>query len=221
MKYKLPRPVVSPTIHEILQREMRKQRLTFHPLSSKEVKGLQEIVRIIEKKGLPPYLACENLPHHLGKGIFLKPDARPLPKGHVIGSYAGETSLIRQTLPDDGSYAFTPVLDLHLTREEQQIFDHETIYRPQRLYAYKIDAIKSGNFTRYINHSEKPNVIAELVSIPNNRSGLTPALVEVVYFCKKVIHPGEQLLISYEAGEKCYWNSKVKPFAMTPTTFQL
>jgi hypothetical protein len=34
--------------------------------------------------------------------------------------------------------------------------------------------------------------------------------------------PGEQLLISYEDGEKSYWGvAKIKPFPMTPKTFIL
>ena len=118
--------------------------------------------------------------------------------------------------------AFTPIEDICLKKEEQALFDKKRKYHPRRLYSLKVDARKKGNFTRFINHSEKPNVVAHLFAIPANVYGLKPASIEVVYIAKKNIYPGEQLLVCYEDGEKSYWGvSKIKPFYMTPKTFQL
>jgi hypothetical protein len=86
----------------------------------------------------------------------------------------------------------------------------------------KVDGFKKGNFTRFINHSEKPNVVAYTLAVPANPYGLVPVPIEVIYFAKKTIYPGEQLLVSYEEGEKCYWGAQAaKPFPMTPKTFRL
>jgi SET domain-containing protein len=165
---------------------------------------------------------CRPLGRNLGKGIFLSPSAAPIKKGSVIASYAGEVSVIAQNRPDDGSYAFTPVEDMLLSKDEQKQFDKGSSYSPKRLYSFKVDGLKNGNFTRYINHSEKPNVIAYTLSVPSNAHGLSPSPIEVIYFARKTIHPGEQLLVSYEDGDKCYWGGQsVKPFAMTPKTFRL
>jgi SET domain-containing protein len=112
---------------------------------------------------------------------------------------------------------------IHLTKEEQQIYHKKAAFHATRNYSLLIDAIKKGNFTRYINHSEEPNVVAALCRIPaKNSYGLSKAAIEVIYFSKKIIRPGEQLLVSYEDGEKSYWKaSKIKPFVMTPKTFRL
>jgi hypothetical protein len=79
-----------------------------------------------------------------------------------------------------------------------------------------------GNFTRFINHSGKPNVKAELLKIPGKFLGTEQAAFELVYFAKKDILPGEQLLVSYEAEDESYWGAlKIVPFPMTPRTFRI
>ena len=95
-------------------------------------------------------------------------------------------------------------------------------YRPNRFYSAKLDAYKKGNFTRFINHSEKPNMEAKMVCIPKNPYRLEPSPMEIVYVVKRKILPGQQLLVSYEAGGKTYWKaSNIKPFPMVASTFQL
>jgi hypothetical protein len=92
----------------------------------------------------------------------------------------------------------------------------------RRLYSVDLDADKKGNFTRFINHSEKPNIEAQFVKIPSNKLGISPGSCEVIYVAKKTIHPGEQLLVCYEGDDKSYWGAlKIKPFPMTPKTFVL
>lgn len=222
MKYKLPRHVITPEIRKILSREMRRQKMTVPKVSRKELQELANVCKDVERSGLPGYLVCRPLGRDLGKGIFLSLSAAPLKKGAVIASYAGEVSVIAQNRPDDGSYAFTPVEDMLLSKEEQKLFDRGASYSPKRLYSFKVDGLKNGNFTRYINHSEKPNVIAYTLSVPSNAHGLPSSPIEVIYFARKTIYPGEQLLVSYEDGDKCYWGAQsVKPFAMTPKTFRL
>jgi hypothetical protein len=83
-----------------------------------------------------------------------------------------------------------------------------------------LDAHKVGNFTRFINHSAKPNVEAHFLRIPKNSLGIAPSLFEIVYIASKTIRPGEQLLVCYEGDDNSYWGAlRIKPFAMTPRTF--
>lgn len=222
MKFKLPRQVLSTELRRVISREMRKQKMLFPKISRKELKQLAEMSKTIQTRGLPEFLVCKKLGQDLGYGIFLHPDAKPIEKGRLIGSYAGELSLICQNEPDDGSYAFTPVENIVLKKEEQILFDKKHVYRPKRLYSLKVDGLKKGNFTRFINHSETPNLIAYTLAVPSNPYSLASSPVEIIYFAKKVINPGEQLLVSYEDGEKCYWGTNgKKPFPMTPKTFRI
>jgi len=222
MKYRLSRPVIGKDLFSIIKREVKKQKIPVYRMSRKNLKELAAVSEEIKKWGCPKYLVCKKLSNGLGRGVFLHPDAKPILKGQVIASYAGEISVVVQNEPDEGSYAFAPLEDFHLSKSEQILFDKKNSFHPRRLYALKLDALKQGNFTRFINHSEKPNIIADMLAIPKNPYGLEPALIEIVYMAKKTIRPGEQLLISYEAGEKSYWKIfKLKPFPMTPKTFKL
>lgn len=222
MKFKLARQILRPEISKVISREMRKQKFPLSRISKKELKELAELARIIETQGLPSYLVCKKLPHDLGSGIFLHPNAAPILRDQVIAPYSGELTIEQQNLADDACYAFAPLSDMYLEKEEQSLFDKNARYHPKRLYSLKLDAEKKGNFTRFINHSDKPNVAAHTVAIPKNPYGLEPSCIEIVYFAKKTIHPGEQLLVCYEAGDSSYWNAlDVQPFHMTPKTFQL
>ncbi len=222
MKYKLPRQITSPEIDKVLRKEVRKQNIEVLRLTRKNLKEIAELSEVIQKFGLPEYLVCKKLPYDLGYGVFLHPGARPMPKDQVIGPYAGDTSIIAEKIRPEGSYAFTPIENIHLNKKEQQFFDKKNKFHPKRSYTFQIDAWKHGNFTRFINHSEKPNVVAHLFYAPSNACGLAKSVIEVIYFAKKTIRPGEQLLVSYEDEEDSYWGAvKIKPFPMTPKTFQL
>lgn len=223
MRYKLPRPILAQELLGIIRREVKAQKIPVYRMTKKNLMEMAKVSQIIQEIGCPSYLVCKKLPNRLGFGIFLHPDAKPILKGQVIASYAGEISVVAQNEPDDeGDYAFAPLEHFLLSKKEQALLDRKFPYHPRRQYALKLDALKKGNFTRFINHSEKPNVYADMLKIPVNSYGLEPAPIEIVYRAKKTILPGEQLLISYEAGEKSYWNHmNIKPFPMTPRTFRL
>lgn len=222
MKFKLPRPVFSQEICKIISREIRKQKISVLRASKNHLKEIAEVSKAIENKGLPKNLLCKKLPNGLGYGIFLHPKASPILKGQVIAPYAGVVSLIPQNAPEDFLYAFEPISNILLSREEQADLDSSNRYHPRRFYALYVDGLKKGNFTRFINHSEKPNVIAEFFSIPANSLGLAPSPIEIVYMAKKTIRPGEQLLVSYEGDDPCYWSALgIKPLPIFPKTFQL
>lgn len=222
MKYKLPRQIINQTITRIISREMRKQKIVVSVASKNHLKEIAEISEAIEKWSLPKYLVRKKLPFDLGFGIFLHPDAKPILKGQVIAPYSGEVSLVPQNDADDAAYAFEPLNNMHLKKEEQEALDKKRAYHSRRLYSVKLDAFKKGNFTRFINHSDKPNILAQTLCIPSNRYNLPPSPIEIIYIAKKKILPGEQLLVCYEDGEKSYWGvSKIVPFPMTPKTFKV
>src|SRR5579872_1230668 len=206
-KFKLSRPILNPELLGIIRREVKKQKIPVYRLGKQNLIELAIVSKEIEKNGCPKHLVCKKLSGNLGYGIFLHPDADPIFEGETIASYGGMITVVAQNASDDnGDYAFAPLENFRLSKEEQRRWDKKNSFHPSRLYALKLDALKKGNFTRFINHSEKPNIYSDMLSMPKNPYGLDPAPIEIVYFAKKTICPGEQLLISYEAGEKSYWD---------------
>ena len=182
------------------------------------LKEILAISRKIRKEGIPSHLVLKKLKGKLGHGIFLHPSAKAISKGEMIAPYSGDVFLAHQNGADNSDYVFALLSDVLLTKKEQLIWDPETPYHPRRLYSFDLDAGKKGNFTRFINHSEKPNVFAEFLEIPS--SGRPRR--EVIYIAKKTIRPGEQLLVCYEGADKSYWGALgIKPLPMLPKTFRL
>lgn len=222
MKFKLPNQVGDQGLFGIISREIKNQKIFVARASKTHLKQIAEISRRIQQDGLPEYLVRKRLPQGLGHGIFLHPEAKPILKGQVIAPYAGEVSLVPQKQPDESAYIFELIAEIRLSKQEQSLVNRGLPYHPRRLYSLNLDALKKGNFTRFINHSETPNVVANLMRIPSNELGLVPSPLQIIYFAKKTILPGEQLLVCYEDGEQSYWNSlKLKPVPVSPKTFQL
>jgi hypothetical protein len=220
MKFSLPRPIYSEALSELIAKIVDEQPWDIPILSKAKLKELEKSTKEITSFGVPKRFIKKKLPSSLGHGIFLSPNAAPIEAGELIASYAGVLSIVPQNLADDGDYAFAPVSDFHLLKQEQAIWDPSRPYRKNRLYSLKLDARKQGNFTRFINHSSHPNLFSQVVLIRPNRFGVLAAPAEILYMAKKTIQPGEQLLISYEDGEKSYWGS-IRPFSMTPRTFRI
>ncbi len=218
----MPFQVFDPAILEIILRETRKQKPSLLRATKQHIKELAIVAQSIKHKGLPEYLICKQLPKDLGYGIFLHPESKPLTKGRVVAPYTGDTLLVPQNVSDDALYAFEPLSNINLTREEQKKFHSKGRFHPRRHYSLHIDAEKSGNFTRFINHSESPNVAAELVRIPPNSDDVPESPLAVIYFITRTVQPGEQLLVSYDGDEHSYWGAlDIKPFPLFPNTFFL
>jgi hypothetical protein len=222
MKFNLPRQISNPQIDRVILKEIRTQKIYVIRASKSQMRDIAEISQVIKQQGLPKHLVRKKLPGKLGYGIFLHPQADPILKGQIIAPYSGEVMLVPQNEPDDSIYAFAPLSDIHLSKQDQQLIDPKHRHHPRRLYSLNVDAVKQGNFTRFINHSDTPNLVAELFRIPANSFGLTPSVIEVVYLAKKTIRPGEQLLICYEDEEDSYWGAlNIKPVPLKPNTFRL
>lgn len=220
MNYRLPRQLWSPELSKIISRKSRGQRSA--NASRQNLREMAAVVRDIEARGCPQRFVRKRLPGKLGYGIFLHPLDQGIAKGTVIAPYAGELSIVPQNVEDNGDYAFAPLENFYLNREEQRAWDPKRRYHPGRIYALKLDALKRGNFTRFINHSSRPNVEAMTLAIPRNQLGLAPAPVEIIYLAKRDIAPGEQLLTCYDDADGSYWGvTGIEPFAMTSKTFRL
>ena len=224
MKFNLPRQLIKKEIIPVIKREARKQKENILCANQKLLKGISSALHQISEHTLPKHLVLKKLVNNLGYGIFLRPDSDPILKGEVIAPYSGILSIVASNDPNDTGYMFELLSGIHLSREEQLLLHPNRSYHPRRLYSLQLDALKNGNFTRFINHSEKPNLVAHLVSSTSkNPYDLEPMPIEVIYLAKKTIKPGQQLLISYEnPGENNYWGpAKIKPFPMTPRTFMI
>lgn len=222
MKFRLQRQEISKNLIDFGIKKIKQNKIYVPRATGKTLTALSKVLSEIKQNGLPKYLLLKKLKKNLGHGIFLHPEAKPIQKGEVIAPYSGEVFVFPQNEGDSSDYMFTLISDLRLTKEEQLIWDPSRRYHPRRLYSIDLDADKKGNFTRFINHSEKPNIEALFLRIPPNSLGLSPAPFELLYVAKKTIHPGEQLLVSYEGEDKSYWGAlSIKPFPMTPKTFQI
>jgi len=222
MEFKLPRLKISRELSLFASKKLKENEIRV-PRASKDILiQLAAISQVILKEGIPNYLVLRKLKGKLGHGIFLHPDVEPILKGDVIAPYSGEVFLSQQREGNDSDYVFSLVPDLLLTKNEQLLLDPKSRYHPRRLYSLDLDAEKEGNFTRFINHCDKPNVEADFLRIPTNSLGLEPSPFEILYRAKKTIRPGEQLLVCYDGDDKSYWGAlKIKPFPMTPKTFQV
>lgn len=215
MKFRLKEQIISRGLIKIVANQKSKIELGLFAMTRQNKKQLIDVQKEIVQNGVPSHLFIHKLPGKIGHGVFLHPNAKPIEKGQLVAPYAGLVSLVPQNAFDEADYAFDPVIDIKLSKEDQKLYDPKSSYRPNRLYALKLDAFKQGNFTRFVNHSSKPNLVAYLASTPSNP-------YQIIYFAKKQIMPGEQLLVSYEDGEKNYWGAMgITPFHMTPKTFRV
>ena len=222
MKFRLPRQEINEKLTALGYKKLKQQKIKVPRAPIKTLKEIHAISDEIQKNGLPKYLVRKKLKKDLGYGIFLHPGAKPILKGESIAPYSGKVFLFAQNQEDTTDYAFALISDLLLTRKEQLLWDPTRRFHPRRLYSIDLDAEKMGNFTRFINHSDKPNIEAKFLRIPPNSLGLTPSPFELIYVARKTIRPGEQLLVSYEPEGRNYWGVlNIKPFPMRPNTFKL
>ncbi len=220
--FTLPRQAIGQELIEFGCLQLKKQKERVPAATKKNLQTLAAVLRKIKNEGLPSCFIIKKLPRKLGHGLFLKCRAKPIYRGETIAPYSGKVFIAPQSEGDGSDYAFALIADLHLSKEEQKTWDPKRRFSPKRRYSIDLDAEKVGNFTRFINHSEHPNVEARLVRIPSNSLGLEPSPFELLYIAKKTIHPGEQLLVCYEGDDKSYWGALgIKPFEMDARTFLL
>ncbi len=118
----------------------------------------------------------------VGWGIFAERDLQPL---EYIGEYAGRVRRKKRS-DSKNSYCF------------------EMAIAPGERTPFTIDALDQGGISRFINHSDTPNLTSALATIRD--------LSHVVFFVTKFIPKGEQLCYDYGAD---YWKRRNRPLKLT------
>ncbi|PCI75372.1 hypothetical protein COB21_05760 [Candidatus Aerophobetes bacterium] len=115
---------------------------------------------------------------YIGYGIFA---AKKIPALTFIGEYTG---------------VITPKFGRKKELNDY-IFDYSAARKNSR---FIIDASKKGNFTRFINHSTRPNLLARWIMIKG--------ICHIIFFTKDPVDKDEQLTYNY--GE-IFWRRRFEP----------
>ena len=148
-----------------------------------------------EGPGYPDYVSVSFVDDEVNYGVFATVD---IPRGEFIGIYTGELGFGDFYDRDESMYLFEMLDDV--------------IY---------VDAHRSGNFTRYINHTspENCNLQSLLYLMEIQRFGRSFTLPIIILYASRPLEKGEQLL--YDYGQEYWTLLGVKPQAITPKTFML
>lgn len=114
----------------------------------------------------------------LGYGIFA---AKPIHALSLVGEYTGKVMLRRKRERSPNDY----------------IFDYSAGHSNTR---FVIDASHQGNLTRFINHSNNPNLLSRWV--------VRDGICHIIFFAKKKIAAHEQ--ITYDYGDY-FWRRRKTP----------
>lgn len=128
--------------------------------------------------GIHPDLVIRWVDGRVGYGVFTAKDLAPFT---FIGEYTGE---VRKRCRED--------------RKNSYCFDYSI--GEGKKSAFIIDAEKKGNITRFINHSDTPNL--EPISVFSNN------IMHVILLTRSWIAAGSQL--TYDYGEE-YWKKRQPP----------
>lgn len=131
----------------------------------------------------PPIVVCW-IDAHIGYGVFAR---ETIPAWSYIGEYTGVLRRRQAIWMDENDYCFRYPL------------------RSRTWRYFTIDSGKQGNFTRFINHSDHPNV--EAIGV------FEGGLFHIVIRTLRQIEPGEE--ICYHYGP-LYWKHRKKREEFTP-----
>ena len=190
---------------------------SFMQVKGKGHKEILALAKVLKSKGLPKNLALAFVHPTIETGVFLKPTAKALDVGELIGVYTGHYDLICDGDTPAGAYSYEVAEDIKIpAREKKHLvepIEKKALKKPGDTYTIYTNALTMGNFTRFINHSStSPNIEAVQCRFPCGR-------VEIVLFTQKKILPGEQLLSCY-GGD--YWLAMgFIPNDITPSTYML
>jgi SET domain-containing protein len=119
-------------------------------------------------EGAEPPVSVRWIDDLLGYGVFAEED---IPGGAFLGEYTGVIRKRRRRRDRKNDYCF-----------EYTIGDW--VYNP-----FIIDAKEQGNFTRFINHSQEPNV--ESLSVHANE------IMHIIFVAQEPIKAGQELRYHY------------------------
>lgn len=214
-KFKLLFSKGSPWVEKFLHQYVKKLPAseTFK-VSKKVYKEITKINESIDSSDLPSNLKLAHVNEQVDTGVFLKPECKSIPLGTLIGVYTGAYELVPGDLSSCNSYAYDVAQGIHLKKEDlKEVSRHEKTIDTDQEYSVQTNALNTGNFTRFINHSSlRPNIEAVVGKLPDNR-------IEILLFALHRINPGEQLLSNYGGY---YWKAlNIIPTDMAPSTYLL
>jgi hypothetical protein len=126
----------------------------------------------------------------VGAGVFAR---SPIAKGAFLGEYAGELRFLMPSqmfaFAEGNPYAFELSGEL-----------------PWKRGMAMVDSRERGNFTRFLNHSYRPNLDVQQV--------LTKDGYHTIFLALRDIEPGEQLMFNYG---RHYWKGRGRPEAIAPS----
>jgi SET domain-containing protein len=126
-------------------------------------------------------LAIRQVDSLVGLGVFAR---QVIPRLSFVGEYVGVVRKKDALLDRDNSYLF---------RYLKVSFWTQLV----------IDARLKGNFTRFINHSDEPNLTSRWVIIDG--------IYHIILFTNQIIYPGQQL--TYDYGDS-YWDQRAQPMVL-------
>ena len=164
----------------------------------------------------------------VGSGLFLSSDSKIILPDTYIGIYYGDMRLIcEDDLEEEDPYLISHYI-FELMRFYLDSADHRALVKAKQIkntqfktgntYVLYVDAAQYGNPIRYINHGTKTNCAFQIAYKTDARGKIVPV---VFVRTKKMICPGDQLLIDY--GKEFFKKEDIshKAMEMTPTTFVL
>jgi len=163
------------TLDDIAKRTRKQSFSEEARLKNKWTRAL--LLRQREKNELAPG-AIKWVDNEVGYGVFAYKD---LPEYTYIGEYTG---LVRKRAPRKDQF-------------NNYVFRYVTGIKDA---PYVIDARESGNFTRFINHSDHPNLTSRWIIV----DGIT----HIIFFTNAFMKRGTQM--TYDYGEN-YWKSRRFP----------
>ncbi|MES2199605.1 MAG: SET domain-containing protein [Chlamydiota bacterium] len=214
-KFKLLFSIGSPWIEKFLHQYIKKLPSSgAYKVSKKLYKEISKTNEAIISSDLPCNLELSHVNAQVDTGVFLKPSCKSISLGTLIGVYTGSYELVPADLASCNSYAYDVAQDIHLKKEDlKEVSRSEKPLDTKQDYSIQTNALETGNFTRFINHSSlHPNIEAVVGKLPGNK-------IEILLFALRRIKPGEQLLSNYGGY---YWKAlHIIPTDMAPTTYML
>jgi uncharacterized protein len=144
-----------------------KQAMKKQELSVKEKWLSVRFQREISTSSLPP-ISIRYIDERLGYGVFAEED---LPAGSYIGEYTGSIRKRRGRRDRKNDYCFEYTIG-------------NWVYNP-----FIIDAKEKGNFTRFINHNDTPNL--------DPLSVYVDGIMHIIFVTQRAIPKGRQLCYHY------------------------
>lgn len=174
---------------------------------------LQPYLADMEKYGIRPNLKLCKINQEVGNGVFLAPDANPIPENQFIGLYGGEYIVAHSEEDVDSDYLFTVFTDIELQNSELDLIEGARNFETNQ-FCLEVDGKKKGNFCRYFNHTS-----AEHANLKFCYVCMKDGSIQIAFYTKKTVYPGEQLMLDYKNE---FWRAKkIQPKIETPKTYTL